>query len=126
MGLSILALPFGIAANLEIDTALLIATTIAELKLTEKISGDSLAFRLIAIIQPIVKFPGNSLSTIFKNIDLNQLIKLNDNKFVKILFQIKSNLSIARVKFISCKGIKIFYVRNFTYFFIHISLIFYI
>jgi hypothetical protein len=35
-----------------------------------KVSGDSLAFGLIAIIQPFVKFPGDSLSTIFKNIDL--------------------------------------------------------
>ncbi|MDN6268656.1 MAG: hypothetical protein L0J44_12530, partial [Tetragenococcus koreensis] len=90
MGISILAMPFGIAVNLAVDTALLIATTVAELKLTGKVSGDSLAFGLIAIIQPFVKFPGDSLSTIFKNIDLDQVTKLNgkfkaNNKFEDII-----------------------------------------
>nr|CAE84958.1 chitin binding protein [Millerozyma acaciae] len=63
--------------NLAVDTALLIATTVAELKLEGKVSGDSLAFGLIAIIQPFIKFPKDSLVNIFKNIDLSDVSKLN-------------------------------------------------
>lgn len=65
------------------------------------ISGDSLAFGLIAIIQLFVKFPGDSLSPIFKNIDLNQVTKLNgkfksNSKFEDII----SNEIISKY----CKG----------------------
>lgn len=76
MGLAILAMPFGIAVGAAIDTAALIASEVAEYKLTGKISADSLAFGLIGIIAPFIKNPTSKIDTLFNEFDLNSLGKL--------------------------------------------------
>nr|CAE84954.1 chitin binding protein [Debaryomyces robertsiae] len=101
MGISIIAMPFGVAANLAIDTALLIASTVAELKLEGKISGDSLAFGLIAIIQPFVKLPSEPLSNIFKTINLSSVSKLNGKFKTNSKFE---DIISAKIKTKYCKG----------------------
>lgn len=77
LGLSIIAAPFGAIVNTAVEIASLIATTVASLKLTGKVSTDSLVFGIIAIIQPFIKFPSSSIRYIFKTIDLNDVKKLN-------------------------------------------------